>query len=143
MYKCNGTLAGASKSKACTDEATGAAMKASSKILFGLTASELSFAGFYANSKNHVSDARELSGEEKQVLLPVVHRWSSLLVDERERLVEIARNYASLSPQMQHRVSERLLTWTTLGASERISAREHYRQFRSLPPDKRRELINK
>jgi len=118
----------------------GAAMKTTSQILFGLTASVLSFTGFYAD---YVSGSGELSDDEKQVLLPVVHRWNSLPVDERKRLVQVARDYGSLSPDMQHRVSERLLAWTTLGAAERSAARERYREFRSLPPDKRRELINK
>lgn len=115
-------------------------MKTSSQIVVGLTASVLSFAGFYMNS---VSQSGELSDDEKQVLLPVVHRWKSLPDDERERLVHVAREYGSLSPDMQHRVSERLLMWTTLGAAERNAAREHYRVFRSLPADKRREIINK
>jgi hypothetical protein len=115
-------------------------MKMSSQILVGLTASVLSFTGFYMN---YVFESGELSGEEKQVLRPIVHRWNSLPVDERERLVQVARDYGSLSPDMQQRVSERLLTWTTLGAAERSAAREHYREFRSLPADKRREIINK
>jgi hypothetical protein len=115
-------------------------MKTWSEMLLGLTVSALSVAGFHVI---HVSAWRELSGEQKQVLVPIRHRWNLLPVRERARLVQVAREYGSLSPDMQHRLSERLLTWTALGASERSAAREHYRQFRSLPPDKRRELINK
>ena len=115
-------------------------MKTSSQIAVGLTASVLSFAGFYMNS---VSQSGELSGEEQKVLLAVAHSWKSLPDDERERLVHVARDYRSLSPEMQHRVSERLLTWTMLGTAECSSAREQFRKFRSLPPNKRRALINK
>ena len=115
-------------------------MKTSSQIAVGLTASVLSFAGLYMNS---VSQSGELSEEEKKVLFPVAHSWKSLPDDERERLVHVARDYRSLSPEMQHRVSERLLTWTMLGSAERSAARDQYRKFRSLPPDKRRALINK
>jgi hypothetical protein len=115
-------------------------MKTSSDILVGLTASILSFTGFYVNN---VSESGELSGEEKQVLRPIIHRWNSLPLDERERLTQIAKDYGSLSPDMGYRVSERLLTWTTVDAAERSAARDHYRKFRSLSPDKRREIIDK
>ena len=115
-------------------------MKTSSPIVIGLTASVLSFAGFYMNS---VSQSDELSDEEKEVLLPFFPRWNSLPVDDQERLVQVARHYGSLPPELQHRVSERLLTWSTLSVAERDAARDQYRKFRSLPSDKRRALINK
>ena len=115
-------------------------MKTSSQEVVGLTALVLSCAGFYMIS---VSQSGELSGEEKKVLLPVAHSWKSLPDDERERLVHVARDYRFLSPEMQRRVPERLLTWAMLGSAERSAARDQYRKFRSLPLDKRRALINK
>ncbi|HKB82010.1 MAG TPA: DUF3106 domain-containing protein [Burkholderiales bacterium] len=115
-------------------------MKTSSQIVVGLTASVLSFTGFHMNSVSH---SVELSGDEKKVLFPLVDSWKSLPDDERERLLQVARDYRSLSPEMQHRVSDRLLTWTMLGSAERSAARDQYRKFRALPPDKRRALINK
>ena len=115
-------------------------MKTSSQVVLGLTASVLSIAGFYMNS---VSGSGELLGEEKIVLQPIIHSWKSLPADERERLVHVARDYRSLSPEMRHRVSERLLTWTMLGSAERGAARDQYRKFRSLPPKDRRALIDK
>jgi hypothetical protein len=117
----------------------GQAMKTWSQTLFGLTVSALSVAGFRVVDVSAWSD---LSGEQPPFLVPVRQSWNLIPVRERAGLVHVAWEYGSLSPDLQHRASERLVARTTLSA-ERGSAREHYRQFRSLPPDKRRDLMNK
>jgi len=115
-------------------------MKTSSQILIGVTSLVVAMSGLYVDN---VFDSSELAGEQMEVLRPIIHRWNSFPVDERERSGQRAEDYGSLSSDMQRRVSEPLLTWTTLGAAERSAARGHLRELRALPPDKRRELINR
>jgi Protein of unknown function (DUF3106) len=115
-------------------------MQTWSQMLFGLTVSVLSVAGFHIVDVSAWSD---ISGVQKQVLLAVHPSWNLLPVRDRAGPVPVAGKYGSVSADKQHKVSEGIVTWTTLCASERSAAREHYRQFRSLPPDKRRERMNK
>jgi hypothetical protein len=115
-------------------------MRACPRILVGIAVSSSLIGGAYMG---YMSAPGELSGEQKKVLHPIIAEWDALPFEERKRLLRVAGAYSSLPPEMQHRVSERLFGWVALSAEERNSARERYRQFRSLPPDKRRDLINK
>jgi len=115
-------------------------MKTSSQIVVGLTASVLSFTGVHMNS---VSPSGELSGDEKKVLFPLVDDWKSLPGDERERFAHVVGVYGSLPRDMKHRESERFLTWAMPDTADCSSVREHYRKYRSLPPNDRRALIKK
>jgi len=109
-------------------------------MLVGLAVSVLSATGLHVIGVSAWSD---MSGEQKQVLIPIRLSWNLLCVPERAGLVEVAWKCGSLSADKQHGMSETPVTWMTLCASGRSMAREHYRQFRSLPPDKRRERMNR
>lgn len=115
-------------------------MKMSLQMVIGLTASVLSFTGFHMNS---ASQSGERSGGEKKVFFPLVDGWKSLPGDERQRFSHVVGVYGSSSRDMQHGGSENLVTWTMPDTADCSSGREHYRKYRSLPPNDRRALINK
>ena len=52
-----------------------------------------------------------LKEEERVVLAPLAQEWDSLRPWQRDRMLEIARDYPKMPPERQARVQKRLQNW--------------------------------
>jgi hypothetical protein len=85
----------------------------------------------------------QLTDEQRQVLSPLSAEWDNLRPWQREKMLDIARDYPRMSREQQQRVQRRLSDWSRLTPYEREGARKQYQQFQSLPPEKQEELRRK
>src|SRR3989338_5464796 len=85
----------------------------------------------------------QLTDEQRQVLAPLSGEWDTLRPWQREKMLDIARDYPKMSRDQQQRVQKRLSNWSRMTPYERESARKQHQQFNSLPSDKQEELRRK
>lgn len=85
----------------------------------------------------------QLSDEQRQVLVPLAGEWDTLRPWQREKMLDIARDYPRMPKDQQARVQQRLSNWSRLTPYEREGARKQYQQFNALPPEKKAELRHK
>lgn len=85
----------------------------------------------------------QLSDDQRQVLAPLAGEWDTLRPWQREKMLDIARDYPRMSKDQQLRVQQRLSNWSRLTPYEREGARKQYQQFNALPPEKKAELRHK
>jgi phage-related tail protein len=98
--------------------------------------------------KTNASDASQvtwaqLTPEQKKVLAPLGAEWDTLRPWQREKMLDIARDYPKMDAKKQARVKERLNTWSRMTPYERENARIRYQQFHSLSAEKKDELRKK
>jgi hypothetical protein len=100
--------------------------------------------------KTNVSDSdgsqmtwAQLTVDQKKVLAPLGAEWDTLRPWQREKMLDIARDYPKMDAKKQARVKERLNTWSRMTPYERENARIRYQQFHSLSPEKKDELRKK
>jgi len=85
----------------------------------------------------------QLNAEQRQVLKPLAAEWDTLRPWQRERMLDIARDYPKMSVSKQNLVQQRLSNWSRMTPYERENARKRHQQFQSLPADKKSELRKK
>jgi hypothetical protein len=102
----------------------------------------LLFAGTARAEDVNVSWA-QLNAEQRQVLKPLAAEWDTLRPWQRERMLDIARDYPKMSASKQNLVQQRLSNWSRMTPYERENARKRHQQFQSLPADKKSELRKK
>ncbi len=85
----------------------------------------------------------QLSADQQQVLAPLSAQWDELRPWQREKMLEIARDYTRMNSQQQARVQKRLGHWSRMTPFERENARKRYQQFHALSPEKQLELRRK
>jgi Protein of unknown function (DUF3106) len=85
----------------------------------------------------------QLSDEQKKVLAPLSSEWDTLRPWQREKMLDIARDYPKMDAKKQERVQKRLNSWSRMTPYERENARQRYQQFHSLSPEKKDELRKK
>lgn len=85
----------------------------------------------------------ELSADQKKVLQPLAAEWDTLRPWQRERMLEIARDYPKMDAERQKRVQDRLTRWSRMTPYERENARKKHEKFRALPEEKKQELRKK
>lgn len=101
--------------------------------------------------KTNVSDTSDasqvtwaqLTADQKKVLAPLGAEWDTLRPWQREKMLDIARDYPKMDAKKQARVKERLNTWSRMTPYERENARIRYQQFHSLSAEKKDELRKK
>lgn len=101
--------------------------------------------------KTNVSDTTDasqvtwaqLTSDQKKVLAPLGAEWDTLRPWQREKMLDIARDYPKMDAKKQARVKERLNTWSRMTPYERENARIRYQQFHSLSAEKKDELRKK
>lgn len=99
-----------------------------------------------ASSKdNHVPPKAwsQLSDSERKVLAPLGAEWDTLRPWQRERMLDIAKDYQAMDAQKQQLVQKRLNSWSRMTPYERENARKRYQQFHSLSDDKKAEVRKK
>jgi hypothetical protein len=85
----------------------------------------------------------QLTDEQRKVLTPLGGEWDSLRPWQREKMLDIARDYPKMDSKKQNRVQKRLNSWSRMTPYERENARKRYQQFHSLSADKKDEVRRK
>lgn len=85
----------------------------------------------------------QLTGDERKVLAPLGSEWDTLRPWQREKMLDIAKDYPSMDAQKQQLVQKRLNSWSRMTPYERENARKRYQQFHSLSDHKKAEVRKK
>ena len=85
----------------------------------------------------------ELTDSERKVLAPLGAEWDTLRPWQREKMLDIAKDYPSMDLQKQQLVQKRLNSWSRMTPYERENARKRYQQFHSLSDEKKAEVRKK
>lgn len=85
----------------------------------------------------------QLNDEQRQILNPLASEWDTLRPWQREKMLDIARDYPKMNPDKQKLVQKRLSNWSRMTPYERENARKSHQQFQSLSSDKKNELRQK
>ncbi|MEO6118525.1 MAG: DUF3106 domain-containing protein [Methylotenera sp.] len=102
----------------------------------------LMFSGFVHADENNVSWA-QLSKQQHEILSPLASEWDTLRPWQREKMLDIARDYPKMSSNKQVLVQKRLSNWSRMTPYERENARKKHQQFQTLAPEKKNELRKK
>ena len=73
----------------------------------------------------------QVSNEQQQVLNPLASEWDTLRPWQREKMLDIARDYPKMSLAKQDLVQKRLTNWSRMTPYERENARKNHHQFQS------------
>lgn len=98
---------------------------------------------FYANlalADDSTVSWAQLTEAQKQVLNPLAAEWDTLRPWQREKMLDIARDYPKMDAPKQALVQKRLGNWSRMTPYERENARKSHQQFQSLSADKKNEL---
>jgi hypothetical protein len=97
------------------------------------------------NSSDDINQVKwsELTGEQRKVLAPLGKEWDTLRPWQREKMLDIAKEYSKMDVEKQARIQKRLIVWSRMTPFERENARKRYQQFHSLSADKKDELRKK
>lgn len=93
----------------------------------------------------HAADVSwaELNDAQRKVLNPLASEWDTLRPWQREKMLDIARDYPKMSVEKQILVKKRLTNWSRMTPYERENARKRHQQFNALSSDKKNELRKK
>ncbi len=81
----------------------------------------------------------DLSAEQQAALAPLQER-DALSEHRRERLLQGAERWQSMSPEERQHASERFERWQKMSPEKREKLRERREAFRRLPPEQQEEL---
>jgi hypothetical protein len=76
----------------------------------------------------------ELTPLQKQALAPLATEWDKLDSAHKKKWLAISSKYASLKPDQQLRLQDRMRDWTKLTPEQRRVARESYARTKKLNP---------
>ena len=85
----------------------------------------------------------ELTPSQQQALAPLASEWDKLDAFRKNKWLTIGNRYASMKPDEQHRVQERMRDWVRLTPEQRRIARESYARTKKLNPDQKSEQWKK
>jgi hypothetical protein len=85
----------------------------------------------------------QLTDEQRKVLNPLASEWDTLRPWQREKMLDIAKDYPKMDAAKQTLVQKRLANWSKMTPYERENARKSHQQFQSLSPEKKNELRKK
>lgn len=77
----------------------------------------------------------ELSAIQKQALAPLSPEWDKMSELGKKKWLGIADRYATMKPDEQARLQERMRDWVKLTPEQRMSARENYAKSTQLKPE--------
>lgn len=80
-----------------------------------------------------------LSAPQRRALLPLAALWPTMEISNKERWMNVANRFGSLSPQEQQRMQERMTQWSKLPPQQRGEARLRFQQTRQLSPEERQK----
>lgn len=85
----------------------------------------------------------QLSSDQRMVLAPLAGELDTLRPWQREKMLDIARDYPKMNDKQQQRVQKRLSHWSRMTPFERENARKKYQQFKSMTPQQKADLHKK
>lgn len=74
----------------------------------------------------------ELTKQQQAVLAPLSKEWDTLRPWQREKMLDIARDYPKMDAEKKMRIQTRLKLWSRMTPYERENARKRYEKFHSL-----------
>lgn len=80
---------------------------------------------------------RELTRSQRTALQPLQPEWDAMDGIRKRRWLELSARFASMSPDEQARVHERMRQWMRLTPAQRNLARENFSKTRKLDPGKK------
>lgn len=80
---------------------------------------------------------RELTRSQQAALKPLQPEWNAMDGVGKRRWLELSARFASMSPDEQARVHERMRQWMRLTPAQRNLARENFSKTRKLDPGKK------
>ena len=85
----------------------------------------------------------QLTENQRKVLAPLGSQWDTLRPWQREKMLDIARDYPKMDAQKQQLVQKRLHSWSRMTPYERENARKRYQEFSALSADKKADVRKK
>ena len=83
----------------------------------------------------------KLSQEQRRVLAPLAAEWRDMEAFRRKKWIGIADRFASMSPDEQARIQQRMREWAKLRPEERKQVREKYKKLKKVSPEQREALL--
>lgn len=80
-----------------------------------------------------------LTASQRRALQPLAALWPTMESSNKERWVNVANRFGSLSPVEQQRMQERMTQWSKLPPQQRGEARLRFQQTRQVPPEERQK----
>src|SRR5262249_13584517 len=77
----------------------------------------------------------QLSPAQQTALAPLRNDWNQLDANRKQKWMEVASRFGSMSPPQQERVRERMTNWARMSPSERAEARLNYQRAKRLARD--------
>lgn len=81
----------------------------------------------------------DLNLEQRQALSPLASEWDKLDGTQKQKWLVISKKYASLKPDQQIRLQERMRDWVKLTPEQRRAARENYSKAKKLDASRKSE----
>ena len=82
----------------------------------------------------------QLNNDQRKVLAPLGSEWNTLRPWQREKMLDIAKDYPKMDALKQQRVQNRLNSWSRMTPYERENARKRFQQFHALSAEKKDEV---
>lgn len=79
----------------------------------------------------------ELEVEQRQILEPLANTWDTLDADRKKKWLTLSQRYASMTPEEQTRVKQRMKEWVSLSSAERKAARDNFTALQQAPAEHR------
>jgi len=79
----------------------------------------------------------QLSPSQQLALEPLHAEWDPMEGARKKKWLELANHYASMSPEEQQRVHERMREWVRLTPAQRKVARQNFTQARTIAPNEK------
>ena len=79
----------------------------------------------------------DLTPAQQQALAPLAGEWDALDVFRKNKWLAIGNKFASMKPEEQQRVQERMRDWIKLTPEQRRMARENFVRAKKLNPDQK------
>jgi hypothetical protein len=79
----------------------------------------------------------QLSPAQQLALEPLHAEWDPMEGMRKKKWLELANHYASMTPEEQQRVHERMREWMRLTPAQRKVARQNFNQARTIAPNEK------
>ena len=113
------------------------------RLKLGLLLLALALLSGLAQAESEALKWAQLNDEQRNVLHTLASEWDSLRPWQREKMLDIARDYPKMPADKQILVQKRLAKWSRMTPYERENARKNHRHFRQLPELRKNELRKK
>lgn len=79
----------------------------------------------------------DLTLAQQQALAPLAAQWDALEASRKDKWLAISRKFATMGPEEQQRVQDRMRDWVQLTPEQRRLARESYSRAKKLDPNQK------